>query len=50
MSDQITTMFGQAYSKKKPTLLAQQGSNATQSVKPKIKITKKKNGKKAFRK
>ena len=50
MSDQITTMFGQSYSKKKPTLLAQQGSNvkATQSVKS--KITKKKNGKKAFRK
>jgi hypothetical protein len=45
MSDQITTMFGQSYSKKKPTLLAQQGSNATQSVKPKIKL-KKKNGKK----
>ena len=45
MSDQITTMFAQAYSKKKPTLLSQQGSNATQSVIPKIKI-KKKNGKK----
>ena len=44
MSDQITTMFGQSYSKKKTTLLAQQGSNV------KIKITKKKNGKKAFRK
>lgn len=44
MSDQITTMFGQSYSKKKPTLLAQQG------VKAKVKITKKKNGKKAFRK
>ena len=44
MSDQITTMFAQAYSKKKPTLLAQQGSNV------KIKINKKKNGKKAFRK
>jgi hypothetical protein len=39
MSDQITTMFGQSYSKKKPTLLAQQGS------KVKIKL-KKKNGKK----
>ena len=44
MSDQISTMFGQSYSKKKPTLLAQQGSNV------KIKINKKKNGKKAFRK
>ena len=42
MSDQITTMFAQSYSKKKPTLLAQQGSN----VKSKIK----KNGKKTFRK
>ena len=41
MSDQITTMFGQSYSKKKPTLLAQQG------VKSKVKI---KNGKKKFRK
>jgi hypothetical protein len=41
MSDQISTMFGQSYSKKKPTLLAQQGSNV------KIKI---KNGKKKFRK
>ena len=39
MSDQITTMFGQSYSKKKPTLLSQQGSNI------KIKL-KKKNGKK----
>jgi len=39
MSDQISTMFGQAYSKKKPTLLSQQGSNI------KIKL-KKKNGKK----
>jgi hypothetical protein len=39
MSNEITTMFGQSYSKKKPTLLAQQGSNV------KIKI-KKKNGKK----
>ena len=38
MSDEIITMFAQAYSKKKPTLLAQQG------VKAKIKI--KKNGKK----
>ena len=38
MSDQITTMFAQAYSKKKPTLLAQQG------IKAKVKI--KKNGKK----
>ncbi len=27
MSDDIVTMFAQAYSKKKPTLLAQQGSN-----------------------
>ena len=44
MSDQISTMFGQSYSKKKPTLLSQQGSNV------KLKITKKKNGKKAFRK
>ena len=44
MSDQITTMFAQSYSKKKPTLLAQQGSNATQGVKAKVKI--KKNGKK----
>ena len=43
MSDQISTMFGQSYSKKKPTLLSQQGSNV------KIKL-KKKNGKKAFRK
>jgi hypothetical protein len=39
MSDQISTMFGQSYSKKKPTLLAQQESNI------KIKL-KKKNGKK----
>ncbi len=39
MSDQISTMFGQSYSKKKPTLLAQQGSNI------KIKL-KRKNGKK----
>ena len=39
MSDQISTMFGQSYSKKKPTLLAQQGNNV------KIKL-KKKNGKK----
>jgi hypothetical protein len=39
MSDQISTMFGQSYSKKKPTLLSQQGSNI------KIKL-KKKNGKK----
>jgi hypothetical protein len=43
MSDDIVTMFAQAYSKKKPTLLSQQGSNV------KIKL-KKKNGKKAFRK
>jgi len=43
MSDDIVTMFAQAYSKKKPTLLAQQGSNV------KIKL-KKKNGKKASRK
>ena len=44
MSDQITTMFAQAYSKKKPTLLAQQGvkAKATQSVKSKIKNGKKK--------
>ncbi len=41
MSNEITTMFAQAYSKKKPTLLAQQGSNV------KVKI---KNGKKKFRK
>ncbi len=41
MSDQISTMFGQSYSKKKPTLLSQQGSNI------KIKL-KKKNGKKNF--
>ena len=39
MSDQISTMFGQSYSKKKPTLLAQQGVNV------KVKL-KKKNGKK----
>ena len=39
MSNDITTMFAQAYSKKKPTLLSQQGSNI------KIKL-KKKNGKK----
>ena len=39
MSNQISTMFGQYYSKKKPTLLSQQGSNI------KIKL-KKKNGKK----
>ena len=39
MSDQISTMFGQSYSKKKLSLLAQQGSNI------KIKL-KKKNGKK----
>ena len=45
MSDQITTMFAQAYSKKKPTLLAQQGVNATQGSNIKIKL-KKKNGKK----
>jgi hypothetical protein len=42
MSDQITTMFAQSYSKKKPTLLAQQGSN--------VKVKIKKNGKKTFRK
>ena len=41
MSDQISTMFGQSYSKKKPTLLAQQG------VMAKVKI---KNGKKKLRK
>ena len=39
MSDDIVTMFAQAYSKKKPTLLSQQNSNI------KIKL-KKKNGKK----
>ena len=39
MSDDIVTMFAQAYSKKKPTLLSQQG------IKAKVKI--KKNGKKA---
>ena len=44
MSNDIGTMFSQAYSKK-VSLLSQQGSNATQSVKPKIKL-KKKNGKK----
>jgi hypothetical protein len=38
MSDEIVTMFAQAYSKKKPTLLSQQG------IKAKVKI--KKNGKK----
>ena len=38
MSDEIVTMFAQAYSKKKPTLLLQQG------IKAKVKI--KKNGKK----
>lgn len=38
MSNQITTMFAQSYSKKKSTLLAQQ------KVKAKVKI--KKNGKK----
>jgi len=38
MSDQIPTMFAQSYSKKKPTLLAQQMNN------------KKKNGKKVSRK
>jgi len=42
MIDDITTMFAQAYSKKKPTLLAQQGSN--------VKIKIKKNGKKKSRK
>jgi hypothetical protein len=44
MSDQIMTASGQMYSKK-VSLLSQQGSNATQSVKPKVKV-KKKNGKK----
>ena len=39
MSDQITTMFAQSYSKKKPTLLSQQINNK-----------KKSNGKKTFRK
>ena len=43
MSDQIMTASGQMYSKK-VSLLSQQGSNV------KIKINKKKNGKKAFRK
>jgi hypothetical protein len=43
MSDQIMTASGQMYSKK-VSLLSQQGSNV------KVKITKKKNGKKAFRK
>ena len=42
MSDDIVTMFAQAYSKKKPTLLSQQGSN--------IKVKIKKNGKQALRK
>ena len=45
MSDDIVTMFAQAYSKKKPTLLSQQGVNATQGSNIKIKL-KKKNGKK----
>ena len=44
MSNQIMTASGQMYSKK-VSLLSQQGVNATQSVKPKIKL-KKKNGKK----
>ena len=39
MSNDISTMFSQAYSKK-VSLLSQQGSNV------KVKITKKKNGKK----
>jgi hypothetical protein len=39
MSNDIGTMFSQAYSKK-VSLLSQQGSNV------KVKITKKKNGKK----
>ena len=43
MSDQIMTASGQMYSKK-VSLLSQQGSNV------KVKINKKKNGKKAFRK
>ena len=43
MSNQIMTASGQMYSKK-VSLLSQQGSNI------KVKITKKKNGKKAFRK
>ena len=43
MSNQIMTASGQMYSKK-VSLLSQQGSNV------KIKINKKKNGKKAFRK
>ena len=42
MSDDIVTMFAQAYSKKKHTLLSQQGSN--------VKVKIKKNGKKASRK
>ena len=43
MSNEIPIMFSEQYSKKKPTLLSQQGSNI------KIKL-KKKNGKKTFRK
>ena len=41
--DPILTAFVEAYSKKKPTLLSQQGG-------AKVKIVKKKDGKKAFRK
>ena len=44
MSNQIMTASGQMYSKK-VSLLSQQGSNATQGSKVKIKL-KKKNGKK----
>jgi ABC-type oligopeptide transport system substrate-binding subunit len=44
MSDQIMTASGQIYSKK-VSLLSQQGVNATQGSKVKIKL-KKKNGKK----
>lgn len=41
--DPILTAFVEAFSKKKPSLLSQQGG-------AKIKIVKKKNGKKTFRK
>ena len=44
MSNQIMTASGQMYSKK-VSLLSQQGVNATQGSKAKIKL-KKKNGKK----
>jgi len=42
-NDQILNAFVESYSKKKPTLLAQQGG-------AKVKIVKKKDGKKTFRK